>query len=128
MESQANVNTGFHLSKKQIEVFAAGLYHLSACDGITEDETTIIRDFLVDAGAPGLTDSLSAMTFDPVDAYQILETSWLRRLFLRAALLVIQSDGRVRAEEQETIEWMASAFGIEGGYAALVDELQGASL
>ena len=45
-----------------------------------------------------------------------------------AALLVIQSDGRVSPEEQETIDWMASAFGIEGGYSALVEELQGASL
>ena len=128
MTSETNAGAGFHLSKRQIEVFAAGLYHLSACDGITEEETSIIHDFLVDAGDPGLTESLAAMPFDPVHAYQILETSWLRRLFLRAALLVIQSDGRVSTEEQETIDWMASAFGIEGGYSVLVEELQGASL
>ena len=128
MNSQSNAGAGFHLSKKQIEVFAAGLYHLSACDGITEEETAIIHDFLVDAGAPGLTDALAGMSFDPVNAYEVLETSWLRRLFLRAALLVIQSDGRVSNEEQETIDWMASAFGIDGGYSALVEELQGASL
>jgi tellurite resistance protein len=126
METHASEHAGFHLSKKQVAVFAAGLYHLAACDGVSEEETAIIREFLSDAGARDLVDQLESMSFDPVSAYEVLETSWLRRLFLRAALLVIRSDGKVTDQEQEAIEWMAGAFGVEGGYVALSAELEGA--
>jgi hypothetical protein len=127
MTGQTASHTGFHLSKKQIEVFAAGLYHLAACDGVDESETRIIHEFLKDAGAGELIGSLESLSFDPVSAYQVLGTSWLRRLFLRAALLVIRSDGTVSSEEQEAIEWMAGAFGVEGGYLGLLDTLDGES-
>jgi hypothetical protein len=32
----------------------------------------------------------------------------------------------VTEEEQDAIEWMAAAFGVEGGYVALSAELEGA--
>ena len=119
---------GLGLSRNQIQVFAAGLYHIAACDGVDERELTIIREFLGDAGAPDLGDDLSALSFDPVTAYEALESTWLRSLFLRAALLVIRQDGEVSDAEVETINWMAEAFGVKGGYKALIQKIEGESL
>lgn len=119
---------GLGLSRSQIKVFAAGLYHIAACDGVDERELGIIREFLSDAGAPDLGDKLESLTFDPVLAYQALESTWLRSLFLRAALLVIRQDGEVSDAEVETIDWMADAFGINGGYKGLIGQLEGESL
>ncbi len=119
---------GLGLSRKQIRVFAAGLYHIAACDGLDDRELQIIREFLSDAGAPDLGDELEGLSFDPVQAYQALESTWLRSLFLRAALLVIRQDGEVSDAEVETIDWMAEAFGITGGYKELIGQIEGESL
>ena len=81
-----------------------------------------------DAGAPDLGDELEGLSFDPVQAYQALESTWLRSLFLRAALLVIRQDGEVSDAEVETIDWMAEAFGITGGYKELIGQIDGESL
>ena len=124
----AQVEMGFGFGMKQIETMVAGLYHLASCDGITPGEREIITEFARDAGAAGLNEKLESLTFDPVDAYRILETSWLRRLFLKAALLVVQEDGKVSTEEEEALTWIAEAFGIQGGFGALMHEIQGESL
>ena len=127
MTQEQTGNMGFTLGGRQIEVFVAGLYRLASCDGITEFERDIVKQFADDSGAGHLLDNPDALSFDPVDAYRILETSWLRKLFLRAALLVVQADGKITDDEQETIAWIASAFGIEGGYTALAQEVEGES-
>ncbi len=113
------------LSDDQVRVFAAGLYHLAATDGVSPGERALIEEFCRDAGAPALAAELDALTFDPVEAYEVLETTWLRTLFLRAALRVIESDGRVSQEEQEALHWMATAFGVPGGYEALAAHVRG---
>lgn len=119
---------GLGLTRKQIEVFAAGLYHIAACDGVEERELDIIREFLADAGAPDLSPELAGLTFDPVVAYNQLESTWLRSLFLRAALLVVRQDGEVSDAEVETIDWMAEAFGVQGGYKGLIGHLEGEAI
>ena len=124
----AQVEMGFGFGMKQITTMVAGLYHLANCDGITDGERRIISEFASDAGAPELVDQLESLTFDPVEAYRVLETSWLRRLFIKAALLVVREDGKVSGEEEEALIWIADAFGIEGGFAALMHEIEGESL
>ncbi len=126
MTAQAELGFGFGM--KQIETMVAGLYHLASCDGITAGEREIINEFARDAGATSLIDKLGSLTFDPVEAYRTLETSWLRRLFLKAALLVVQEDGKISVEEEEALTWIAEAFGIQGGFGALMHEVEGESL
>ena len=46
----------------------------------------------------------------------------------RAALLVIRQDGEVSDAEVETIDWMAEAFGIAGGYQGLIGRIEGEAL
>ena len=107
------------LSREQTQTIAAGLYHLAAVDGVHEDEVAMIRAFLVEVGEPELADRLPELTFDPVEAYAVLESSWLRTLFLRAAVRLIEADRDVTPAEADTLDWMARVFGIEGGLAAL---------
>lgn len=123
--SQSN---DLNLTKAQVEMFAAGLYQLASCDGIDQSETAIIHEFVTEAGFPELSESLAALTFDPATAYAVFGSSWLRRLFLKAAVMVIQADGDVTDAERETLAWMSVAFGITGGYEALVTEVAGSQL
>ena len=128
MRHEETGGQGMTLGPKQVRVFVAGLYRLASCDGISDLELSIVRQFAEDAGAAHLLNAPEELSFDPVNAYHLLETSWLRRLFLRAALLVVQADGKITSDEEENIAWIADAFGIEGGYAALAKEVEGESL
>jgi len=117
-----------NLTLEQVRTIAAGLYALAASDGIDDREVAIINEFVVDAGYPEVGDSLSALNFDPAAAFHVLETSWLRRLFLKAALILVRADGTVSDAERETFDWMAVAFGIVGGLDALLEETHGVSV
>jgi CBS domain-containing protein len=121
-------NPMLELTRKQVEVFAGGLYTLASSDGIDPRELSVIREFLESVGAPDLAEKLPELRFDAVDAYHALQTSWLRGLFLRAALLLVRSDGAVTDKERETLTWMADVFGIQGGYEALVAKVEGEKL
>lgn len=125
---QAGQGSGFGFTRDQVTAFAAGLYSLAACDGVDEREVAIIKEFVSDAGYAELGDRLESLTFDPVEAYRLFESSWLRGLFLRAALLVIKSDGSVSDPEVEMLDFMAEAFGISGGYEGLRAQVEGESL
>lgn len=116
------------MTRQQIEVFAAGLYHLSACDGVDEREIAIVHEFVRDAGAPELAERLDTLPFDPATAYTLLETSWLRTLFLRSAVLLIRADGTISDEERDTLAWMAMAFGVQGGLEAVEAQVSGEGL
>ena len=119
----------FDLTAAQVETIAAGLYQLAACDGIDEDgnEVALIREFTEEAGYADLNGRLAELWFDPAAAYRVLDSSWLRKLFLEAALLLVKADGVVTDAEREMFEWMAMAFGIAGGYAEIEAQIQGAS-
>ncbi len=116
------------LTSEQIEVFAAGLYTLASSDGVDDSEVAVIREFVEEAGAPELMGRLSELHFEPASAYRILETTWLRKLFLQSAILLIQADGQVSDEERETLSWIAMAFGIPGGYEEVAASVAGQSI
>lgn len=111
------------LSRAQIEVFAAGLYRIASCDGIDPREKQIIHEFLDQARASDLAARLEELPFDPVQAYRVLGTSWLRATFLRAAALLVNMDGRVTDAEREMIHWLMQAFGIPGTIESLCEAI-----
>ena len=116
------------LTSDQVKTFAAGLYTLAAVDGIDARERAIIDEFLEANGHSDAAGHVEEMGFDPVMAYEVLESSWLRGLFLKSALLLIRADGQVTADERDTLIWMANAFGVPGGYDAIVESVTGESL
>ena len=107
------------LTRAQVEVFAAGLYRIAACDGIDPREQRVLEEFLAEANALDLKPRLADLPFDPVDAYRVLGSSWLRATFLRAAVLLVNMDGTISAAEREMIAWLMQAFGIPGNVETL---------
>ena len=119
----------FHLTRDQAATIAAGLYQLAKSDGFDEagTERALILSFLEDSGHSELIGSLEELHFDPASAYQTLNTSWLRKVFLQAAVILVRADGHVSAAERESLGWIASAFGVPGGVDALLSDTQGHS-
>lgn len=117
-----------YFTREQAEAFAAGLHLLASADGVHEHERELIDEFLAEAGAPDLSARLDELRFDPVVAYEVFETTWMRSLFLKAALLVIRVDGDVSEPEKETVNWVCEAFGVAGGYEELSASVEGETL
>ena len=111
------------LSRAQVEVFAAGLHRIASCVGIHPREREVIHEFLTEARATDLAERLDDLPFDPVVAYRVLGSSWLRATFLRAALLLVNLDGGVSDAERDMIQWLMRAFGVAGTVDTLGETL-----
>lgn len=120
--------TASEMSPQQVEVFARGLYHLSAVDGADESETALIRKFLADAGYDRPIEALATGTFDPAEAGRVLDTEELRRTFLRAGVALLRADGDISDEEFTALRAVATAFEQKQILIALLSEAPGAAI
>ncbi len=100
------------LTRAQVEAFATGLYYVACTDGLEDREKKLIAEFVKEAGAPELVDRLDDLVFDPVRFYRTLETEWIRRTFLKTAILLVRADGRVSPTEKATLNWLAKGLGL----------------
>jgi len=100
------------LSREEIEVFAHGLYYLANQDGIDPTEEKLIREFLAESGSDVTWDEIAHADFDPIEAAQLLRGTFLRRIFISAAIAVIKADGEFSAPERRALGEIADAFGI----------------
>jgi tellurite resistance protein len=113
---------------EQLDIFARGLYHLACVDGVADEERVVIREFLEDMGEPELMDSLDKVAFDPRMLALTLDTTNLRRLFLKTGLLLVHADGVFSAEERVAIDLVAEALGMTDALPEIEDEMKGVSL
>jgi len=100
------------LSNDEVEVFARGLYHLASVDGIEDQESTLISEFLQETGSSLTFDDLKDSTFIPYEAAQTLEASYLRRIFILAAITLVKSDGVFSDAERRALGEIADVFGL----------------
>ena len=100
------------MTHDEIEVFARGLYWLASRDGIEEREVTLIREFLVETKSELQVADLQHGPFDPLEAAQVLETTYLRRMFLKAAVALVRADGVYSDAERHALGRIADAFGL----------------
>jgi tellurite resistance protein len=100
------------LSAEEIDVFARGLYHLASVDGIDDSETALIAEFLREAGATFAVDDLKDSTFSKYEAVQVLEKTYLRRIFLKTAIALVRRDGHTSFEERRALAELADVFGL----------------
>lgn len=100
------------LSAEEIDVFARGLYHLASVDGIDERETALIAEFLREAGATFAVDDLKESKFSKYEAVQVLEKTYLRRIFLKTAIALVRRDGHTSFEERRALAELADVFGL----------------
>lgn len=112
----------------QAEVFARGLYWLADVDGIDDREVELIRAFLDEVGQRSLLGTLAAGEFDATRAAAVLETSFLRRVFLRTAIVLLQADREISPEELEAVRSVAIAFDQEQHLDELLREAEGQTL
>lgn len=100
------------LSPQEIEVFASGLFHLANVDGMESREEKLIREFLVESGADLKFEDLSNLRFSPTEAAGVLEASYLRRIFVKAAIALVKADGTYSDAERHAVGEIADAFGL----------------
>jgi tellurite resistance protein len=106
----ATADTG--LTHDTIEAFARGLYYVAAVDGLEPRETDLLENLLRETESPLKLADLSSRDFGPLDVAQALETTFLRRVFIRAAVAMIKVDGRFTDGERRALGEIADAFGM----------------
>jgi hypothetical protein len=116
------------LTREQVEVFADGLYAVATLGGVHDNEVGLVREFLRDAGHPDYEAQLGSRAFDADHAATLLDTSFLRRLFVKASILMVRADHVVSDEEREMLTYLARAFGVSADLAELEQEVAGQSL
>ncbi|MBC8070413.1 MAG: TerB family tellurite resistance protein [Deltaproteobacteria bacterium] len=95
-----------------IEAFARGLYFVAACDGIEPREEDLLRNLLRETEANVAYEDLPRPDFGPGDIANALETSFLRRVFIRAAVAMVKADGKFTDGERIALGEIADAFGM----------------
>lgn len=127
-EAQTSSSSQQLMRPDQAEVFARGLYWLADIDGIDDREVELIRAFLDEVGQRALLGSLAKGEFDATRAADVLETSFLRRVFLRTAIVLLQADRAISPEELEAIRSVAIAFDQQEHLEELLREAEGQTL
>lgn len=111
------------------DVFARGLYHLANVDGIEAREKQLITEFLAESGAKLSWDDLDGSSFSATEAAMTLETTWHRRLFIKAAIALVKADGKFSDAERHAIGELADVLGLSNTeFGDLEQEAERASL
>ncbi len=106
------VNADPGLSPDIIEAFARGLYFIAAIDGIEPREADLLSNLLRETESPLTLEHLPSREFGPQELAIALETSFLRRVFIRAAVAMVKADGRFTDGERRALGQIADAFGM----------------
>jgi tellurite resistance protein len=100
------------MTPEEIDVFARGLYFLASVDGVDEREASLIAEFLREAGASTTMEELKESRFSKFEAVQVLEKTYLRRIFLKTAIALVHCDGRTSLAERRALAELADVFGL----------------
>jgi len=106
------------MTPEKIDVFARGLYHVANIDGVDPKEMSLIQSFLKEAGQPEMAKTLPNSDFR-VSELAALETSFLKRTFLKACLVMIRRDGKITQAEKLLVMQLALNLGLEDEFDAL---------
>ena len=101
------------LDPQEVEAFARGLWVLATADGEAHpSEQALIREFLADTGNTVSWEQATAPDFGPSDVAIQLESTFLRRVFMKAAVTLVHADGVYTDNERRVIGEFAEAFGL----------------
>ncbi|HVI03864.1 MAG TPA: hypothetical protein VM869_34460 [Enhygromyxa sp.] len=100
------------LRPQEVEVFARGLWYLATIDGEAhEREEQLIREFLAEANSKLSWAEVTRGDFAPLEAANLLETTFLRRIFMKLAVALVHADGVYTDNERKAIGELADVFG-----------------
>lgn len=121
MEQREN---GGGLTPEEIDVFARGLYFLASVDNNVDDrEVQLISEFLQETGSALTLDEVKQRQFSFYEAVQVLEKTFLRKIFIKAAIALVRSDGVYSDEERRALGTIADVFGLSNAeFGALEQE------
>jgi tellurite resistance protein len=101
------------LRPQEIEVFARGLWYLATIDGASDTrEETLIREFLEETKSALTWAEVTRGDFAPLEAANLLESSFLRRIFMKLAVALVHADGVYTDNERKAIGEFADVFGM----------------
>ncbi|NVB37751.1 TerB family tellurite resistance protein [Pseudenhygromyxa sp. WMMC2535] len=101
------------LAEHEVEVFARGLWYLATIDGEADArEEKLIREFLAEAKSELAWEQVTRGDFAPIEAATMLENTFLRRVFMKAAVALVHADGVYTDNERQAIGEFADAFGM----------------
>jgi tellurite resistance protein len=100
------------MSNEAADIFARGLYFLANVDGMEEREERLIKEFLAESGCATKWEELKDSSFNASEASMMLETTWHRRMFVKAAVALVKADGVYSDAERTAIGQIADAFGM----------------
>lgn len=106
----ANADSGLH--HETIEAFARGLHYVAAIDGMEPREADLLTNLLRETESKLTLADLADRDFGPGDVAAALETTFLRRVFIRAAVAMVKADGRFTDGERRALGEIADAFGM----------------
>ena len=89
------------------------MYYLASVDNHLDDrEVKLIEEFLTETGSQLTIAELSQRQFSMYEAVQVLETTYMRRIFVKAAIALVYSDGVYSDEERRALGTVADVFGL----------------
>lgn len=105
--------SGGGLTPEEIDVFARGLYYLASVDNNVDDrEVKLISEFLEETKSSLTLEDLKQRQFSFYEAVQVLEKTFLRKIFVKAAIALVRSDGVYSDEERSALGSLADVFGL----------------
>ncbi len=117
------------LTPEVVATIARGLYWIANVDGIVDSETAVIDEFLRETGSEWDLQRVQESPFDPRELPAVLETSFLRRLFLKAAVALVAADGGLSESEAIVLRRSARLLGLsDRAYGELEGEARTLSI
>jgi hypothetical protein len=116
------------LRPDQVRAMAQGLYHFAQVDGIDDREREAIASFLRDGGVDMEVEALSKIPFTIGSLLESLDTVFLRKVFLRASVIVLRADETISSNELGELRRIAVAIGIDEPIESLIEDLPKTSL
>lgn len=104
-------NNDSGLRPHEVEVFARGLWYLATIDGEADArEQAMIKEFLEEAKSDLKWEEVTRGDFVPMEAANLLETTFLRRIFMKVAVALVHADGVYTDNERQAIGEFADVF------------------
>jgi tellurite resistance protein len=116
-------NNDSGLRPHEVEVFARGLWYLATIDGHADPrEEALIKEFLADAKSTLSWADVTRGDFAPLEAANLLESSFLRRIFMKLAVAVVWADGVYTDNERKAIGEFADVFGMNNAEFGTIEQ------
>lgn len=116
-------NNDSGLRPHEIEVFARGLWYLATIDGEADArEKDLIKEFLDETKSDLSWDQVTAGDFAPIEAANLLETTFLRRIFMKLAVALVHADGVYTDNERRAIGEFADVFGMNNAEFGQIEQ------